>query len=394
MDRSSTSGVGRVFQGWAIVLAVVVSCCVVPLTHAQKNVRMTSRNVTAYSELLELDPGQTEIAYALHAEYMSDIEAVAEKHRGAMGEMKAAYSGVKDLSDAREQARKITRAFEKESARVEADFFRDLRLVLDERQAAQWPRLDRLRRRETTLRQGWYSGEGIDLIVLTKAIAGERDLGLDVAAALETYELQIDRVLVTKAREMAEMRDAISNPKRPLAQSDYDEMGQTKKSVGLHVRNVNRRHARVIESLLPEDLAQVFHNELLRRTFPKVYGKSRTDRLFAATDQLNDLSSEQRASIDQLHEAYTRQRAAANGRWSVAIIERENDAGNTGSAKESYAQRPTVDTPLGPVAKARRIRRDLDERYMGKVIALLTPSQQQALPSLTDPNSKKTGKDE
>ncbi len=393
MGRISRSGSRGVVHAGVIVFAIVAVGGFAPTARAQQNARLTSRSVTAYGELLGLGPEQTEIARALHDGYLNGVEAVAEERRGALRELKTAHQGEKHSLEIKERVLEITTAFENESARVEAAFFRDLRLVLDEDQAVQWPRVERLRRRETTLRLGWYSGDGIDLIAMTRVIAGERDLGPEVEAALETYELQIDRALVIKARELAEMLDAVSDPTRSLAPSDYAEMGQTKRSVGLHVRNVNRRHARVIESLLPEDIAPAFHDELLRRSFPKIYRESRTDRLFTAADRLDDLSIDQRVSLGQLRESYRRQRVAANGAWSAAIIEREEDGGRAGSAQGKDGGRPDADTPLDSVQKAQRAGRELDERYAGKVIAILSPSQQRELPTLEDPATRKSNSD-
>ena len=395
--RPEAASVGRTFRAAVIgmagtarivvVAAIVAAVCFTPAAQGQTEFRVNSRNVAGYCQLLGLETELTEIARALFGLYMLDIEGVEQQRRAAMEEIIARAKAAQSREGMKERLAEVAREYETQSARVEAAFFADLRVTLNEEQAPRWPKVERLRRRETILRSGWLSGENVDLIAMTGRVGADRDLGPEVASALEKYELQLDRALVTRAREMAQLRESWENPRRPLSESDLAEMGETKREVGLRVRDLNRRHARVIEALMPADLMPAFHEELLRRSYPRVYGESHVDRMLLATNGFDDLTSEQRTSLDEFRATYARERKAADEAWSSAITGREEDgevAAKSGRRNESESRDPLV--------RARLARHDLDERFGGRIEAVLSPAQRRRLPTVEEEKKAAAGK--
>ena len=350
--------------------------------------RVTSRSVAAYTRLLGLEQTQAEIARELLEQYTVSMEDAARERRNRLQALMEEVRETDDHSIMMEHMPGISEDFAERASAIEASFFSDLRLLLDDQQAPKWPRVERLRRRETVLRQGALSGETVDLIAIADSLGDDLDLGDEVNAALEQYELELDRALIAKAATLEKMRESSSGTIMGFDLSQMEEMSARTREVGLRVRDLNRRHARLIESMLPDDLAARFRGEAKRRSFPRVYRESRVDRILLAADSLDDLAPDQRESLGQIHRSYTRDRAAADEKWVAAIRDQEEEGGSGWAVGRMMIRYSMGEQSDGPVSKARAARRSVDERYGDKIQAALTPDQRDRMPKPDDPQTR------
>jgi len=343
--------------------------------------RVTSKSIDAYGRLLGFDQDQTEIARELHQQYVTGVDEANQQRRSEMQSLMAEFRESEDHTVLMERMPELTRESDKRLKAIEASLFSDLRLLLDEEQAGRWQRVERLRRRETTLKRGSLSGETIDLMLITESVTGGTDYDAEIAEALERYEMELDRALIAKAKMLEEVKESYSGMTMSFDLTSMEKMGEKTREAGVRVRDVNRRHARVIEALLPEDLATSFRDETKRRTFPRVYRESRVDRLLAAAVELSDLESDQRETVGELTTSYNQDRSAADTRWSAAISKDDEEGGSSfGAGSFSIRMFLNDDEDESPVAKARKDRRALDKRYEERLMAVLNAEQQDLMP--------------
>ena len=352
--------------------------------------RVSSKSIDAYCRLLDMDQDQAEIAHELHQQYIMSVEEANQERRSAMKRLMEVFQETEDHEIFQKQMPELTDRIEKQLAAFEASLFSDLRLLLDDEQAGRWERVERLRRRETTLKSGGLSGETVDLLSVTDSIVDDEAMDPDVREALDQYELELDRVLINKARTLAKIEDDHSGTTMTFDIESMKEVGAKTREAGIRVRDVNRRYARVIESLLPEDLAAAFRDETRRRTFPQVFRESRVERLLAAAKKLSDLEPDQQASIDELGISYVRERGAADTKWSAAISKDDEEGGSGILAGAMFIRMGDASAEKSPVAQARSDRRALDKKYEERLMATLNEEQRERLPK-PDENQHRVG---
>ncbi len=344
--------------------------------------RVSSRSIDSYSRLLGLDQDQTEIARELHQQYMLELGEANQERRSSMQGLMAEYQETEDREILQKRMPELATRLNNQLKAIEAALFGDLRLLLDEEQAGRWESVERLRRRETTLKTGGMSGETVDLLSVTESVFGEDAMNTEVIEALGQYEMELDRALVNKARVQEEMKDSMLGVAMTFDMSSMEEMNTKTREVGVRIRDVNRRYARVIESLLPEDLAGTFRDETKRRTFPQVFRESRVERLLAAALKMDDLEPAQRTTIDEISASYARERGAADARWASAISKEDEEGGSSLMAGGMVIRMRMMDgsEDESPVGQARSDRRAVDERFTDRLKAVLNEDQRDRLP--------------
>src|SRR5258705_10948404 len=95
------------------------------------------------------------------------------------------------------------------------------------------------------------------------------------------YEAELDRKLAKrndmwdKAMDRGqEYMQAFQNQDFGKLQEQFDKL----RDASMHVRDVNRRYERQIESILPEDQRAKFADEFKRDSFPMIYRQSFASR--------------------------------------------------------------------------------------------------------------------
>ncbi len=344
---------------------------------------ISKRSAEKYASLLSLTEDQKEALQALHDGYTTEYQAATKEQRDAMAEISRSFEESQDPSIFREKMPAIRAKNRERTQALEKSFMGDVQALLTPAQAQQWPKVERHRRRETTLRGG-LSGESVNLLDIVESL--KVPASGPIAMALDEYELDLDRALAAKERVIAETPDAGGGGAFNV--EEFQERMAKAREAGLKVREVNERHARKIEALISEEQRAEFGGAVRRDTFPRVYRPSRVSRMFDAALKFDDLTSEQRESISALRGAYQRDAGPINDRWASAIEAEERDGSGGGTmvlpGGGTMQVRLGAEDDNSPVAQARKARRELDDRMREKLEATLTPAQKEKLPKGQD----------
>ncbi len=342
--------------------------------------RIGKRNIEEYARLVSLTETQAEAAQMLFEGYDAAYRDASKEFQTALSEMRRSVEETQDHTVFMERMPKARAAFAKKTADLENSLFSDIQSLLTPDQQAHWPRVERQRRRETVLRNGTVSGETINLLELVRALKLDDEASAPVDPALDEYELDLDRALLAKQKDMESAAGFEAG--RAFDIEAMQARAAAARETGIRLKDLNARHARRIEALLPEARRAEFAAAVRRAGFPRVYRPSRVLATMDAAKGFSDLTPEQRESIEQVRRTYERDLAAANDRWASAIEESERNGQSGGIALSGGAmmQFRLGAEEDGPLADARTARRELDERAREKIASILTPEQRERLP--------------
>lgn len=347
---------------------------------------VTQKQLEGYAEALNLTEDQriaaNELLDAMQAEY---AKAAAE-HREAMQEVQAEFQETRDTQIIMKSMPELMGKFQARRTELESGFLEDLKLTLSDEQAAMWPGIERMRRRDLAGNGTMLSGESIDLVKLVKELEPSDAVKSEIAPVMERYEVDYDRALVERQKKVAENQSMFAGGPPPDPQTMMARMAEVREQ-SVKVRDVNRSYARQIQNLLPPELAERFDTALKKASFPQVYGPGHTLRSIDTALAFEDLTAEQKAALNDIKESYLRDVDQLNDKWAEAIEAEENDP-NAANISMMGGQTMRIVTrestngeePEDPVAKATAARRDLDSRALDRARGLLNPDQQGRLP--------------
>ena len=346
--------------------------------------QITRTSVLRYSDLLTLDDAQREVVDVLFEGYTSSYQSARQRMTGDMEEIQQEFRDTQDFTLFRERMPDVMTAFRDTSTSLESQFFGDLGAVLSEAQVERMPHVDRMRRRETQLGFN-VSGANVDLADVV------HDMDVKVSGetneALRAYELDLDRMLMENQRGSAEISLG--------GDIDFEEIQKSMAESherGLKIRDINRRHARTLASLVPQDSRGQFERAVLERSFPRVYRMPHAKRLLDSARGFSDLSADQQGQLELIGENYQRDLEKANERWASAIEKADDDGDGGGSMFSGGGGRMMVYSMGGddesPVGEASKARRELDRRTEDKIRETLSEDQIAKLPERRDENQE------
>jgi hypothetical protein len=163
----------------------------------------------------------------------------------------------------------------------------------------------------------------------------------------------------------------------------------------MRVRDVNRRYARQVESVLPEASRPAFDEAVKRASYPLVYRETYGSRALAAAGEISGLNDEQKATVQSIREAYSRDLAAVNKEMEAASEKLESSVtvqdfmgGRFGGGGGPGGGRGRGGFGRGfgfmndpEISKLIERRTDLQDTAIEKLKKVLTPEQFEALPS-------------
>ncbi len=377
----------RRLSGVGLLAGVVVSCAAVlgsaspalaqfrggpGMFRQMMEPSVNTAQLDRYATMLELTPEQRETVDEMLSGFQLEHQAIAAEIRetmeGARDEMRrnGDPSVWRDVSQVMDKYRQRIRV-------IESAFFEDVQLLLTENQAAKWPAVERLRRRETTIDQGGIvSGETVDLVRLVEEAKLPAEAAEQVAPVLEQYEVDMDKALASRnevyERSMRQGMEMWFGGD----QAGVQKLFESARAEAVKVRDVNRRYARQIEGLMPDEQRQAFNAAFREKSFPRVYGDAIVPRAVKITQELSDLTAEQREQVAAIAESYTRESASINERWAKAIEDNEMNR----TAASMFGMGPRDDG----AREMREARRTLDQTTMQKIRAVLTEEQRTRLP--------------
>lgn len=342
---------------------------------------VTSRSLENYSKMLGLDADQETAAKALLEGYQQSFAEMADKARDTMSrmreEMRGAFAeGGPDPEVFNKMGQEFTK-FRKAGTELEQGFFNDLKAVLTPQQTEKWPSVERLHRRETSIGRGLLAGERVDLIKLVDdaKLAPEARKTLD--QVLSDYETELDREIVSRNAAydavQGRMREMFQDPNNPESVKAFEDG----RAAGLRLRDVNRKYARQIEGLLPEESREAFSTSFRRESYPEIHRATYATRAIDAAAAMTDLDDAQKTTIASIRESYTRDLNAVNREMEEARDKRES----TGKLEDLLPRRWGGGGRGGDEGDPLRERRtSLQDAAVEKLKSVLTPDQFAALP--------------
>ncbi|MCA9310425.1 MAG: hypothetical protein KDA21_04415 [Phycisphaerales bacterium] len=322
-------------------------------------------------ELLGLDESVAELADSMLDAMDTDWEKQRDEMRDIMRDAREEFQETRDFT-VWEDLRPIMEEFGKKREAMEASFLSDLKLLLDEDQTEEWPRVERMLLRQRSLRDGLLSGEAVDLVEISNDLELESDSKEALRPVLDQYEVEMHRALEHR-NEVFE--DGMSQGMSLFQNQDFetiDKLFAKATEASERVRDTNARYARQMIQLLPEGDQAAFEERYQRESFPRVYRDAWVVSAVESAETFDDLTVDQRERVTEMRTAYERDARPLNERWAEAI--RESESKRTfqdmfGGGRDSESTR-----------EAREARQSLDQRYEEQLKSILTEDQVSRLP--------------
>lgn len=332
----------------------------------------TSRDVEKYADFLGLDEEQKGMVGLLFEGYSTRTRQIGEEVRTRMREARdrAEGGGGPGGWDG------MRESFEKVRAdRVEAEksFLADVKALLTEEQAEKWPDLERTMRRERTVSRGRMSGERADVIRIIDDLKPTPEVRAQIDPVLTQYAVDLDRELIARNEVyddvMSQVGEMFRNGDPETAQAAMEKA----RAASTRLRDLNRRYAREVQTLLPDEQRQAFDAAFKRASFPQVYRESYAERSMTAAMGFADLSEDQQERLAGLQANYRRDANAVNDRLAAATEKSEEEF----NIRQMFRREGGDD---GPQRDLRQQKRDLDRTTLEALRKVLTPEQADRLP--------------
>lgn len=265
------------------------------------------------------------------------------------------------------------------------EFIESVQTTLRPEQLDRWPSLDRALTRKKTLPKGRLDGERTDLVAIAEDLGLTESPNETLAEQLHAYELTLHDALTRRNAYLddAEQRidEAIDGGNPEDALSVVDRATQMR----VAVRSVNDQFTEALAGTLDESTADTFRTTVNKRSYPRVYRKTPGLRIFETARQLDGLHERTLLDILELERPYRTELAQANQRL-VDVIRREQPLESRRDIEYMQSAMSGEMIEFGrdedPVQEARTARREMEERYVKQLHALLTPEQVAALPPM------------
>lgn len=348
---------------------------------------ISATELERYASILGLTESQKAVAKDLHEAYLAETEEFSRNQREA-------------FSALREEARDDPSVFSKmgemmQAARakrqaMESAFLTDMKATLAPEQQGKWESVERTRRRDRSMSRGLMAGERLDVVRMVEALKLSPEQAAAVTPVLDQYEIDVDRELVVRNQVFDKAQEGMREVMGGGDLTKMQEMFEQGRAAAMKVRDVNRRYARQIEAQLPEEKRAAFAEAVRRQSYPMIYRPSQTSRLVEAVNAMADMTGEQKQTITEINERFTREYAAVSQQLEVAQNRVEENltaqnimaamgggrgggGGGGGGGVWSLMNSPEA-------AELRTKRRDLDQATAERIQAVLTPEQRAKLP--------------
>lgn len=341
---------------------------------------ISRRSFDEYAKLLALTDEQKETAMTLW-------EGYKEAHKTATDEMQAKMEGLQekardtgDWSVFQKDLPEMQKDYAEKVEKSEKSLVEDIKATLTPEQLEKWPAIERHRRRDTSLRFGFYSGTALDLIriVQRQGINANSDESKEV---LQQYEMELDNKLAGMAKWGEDMReDAFKKAGDMNAQMDIlKKAGEYSKEV----RDVNRRYMTRLAATLDEESKVKFEEEFNKRAYPRIYKDSHTLEMIKAAEGFSDLDDTQKEAVKTIAEQYKREASAVNASWAKSQDDAEEKAGGSMSLMMAQWMGGSDDVKKAQeeLKKKREERKEIDDKYSKRLKDALGKTQTDRLPA-------------
>ena len=350
----------------------------------QQEPSYTSRDIQLAVDALKLDETQKLI-----------VETLFQDYQGAFRDSQDGFSqGITDmgdkltLMDRAELLQVVLGALGKWQQRNEQlseQFIQDVQRLLSEDQQELWPSFEHKMYRRKYLKNGKLSGERLDLfVVMTELDLAETEIQ-EIQPLLDAYEVELDAALHRREQQSkSSQADAIAAIRNNTNNTNVGAV-LANRQVQLHrvVRDVNEHYVLSIAAALPQEQRAAFLDNVHLRSFTRVYRLTVAQRVFKAAKELQDLTEELLIAIGQLESQYLTELAAFNEKLVQLIKDKEpQDIVYKARMQQAKLTGQSVERPADQTKEQFTKRRELGQRYIDQLKAMLTPEQIALLPGL------------
>ncbi len=341
--------------------------------------------IDRYAKVLTLDKPQTDAAKSLYEAYQTETNAQGKKMRDAMKDAQD------DMNEGDHAAfeKKMQKAMGEQTAaskKLTETFLSDLKSLLNPVQADRWPSFERLRRREQYLSNMLsiggmgVGGSSVDLFPLIDKLGLPTELRAKAVEHLSLYEVDIDRPLAERQRNMDEEQQQMGAVQKFDAES-FAKKQERDRKVDMTIREVNTKYVRQIGAALPADWAAKLDEAYQARAYRSIYRETSTGRTLANAQKVADLSSAQKTALQAMIDKYKKDVKGANDRWADAQRRAEDAGRNTGGGLMMFGPGSSGGEKIDPaIADARDARKALDAAAKEQMEKLLSQEQLAAIP--------------
>jgi hypothetical protein len=278
-------------------------------------------------------------------------------------------------------------------SKLRAGFVDGMKAALSEPQSQKWPAFERFLSREKTLPRSTISGEGVNLFIVLDEAGLSKETFAKLQPIMDEYELQLDQAL--KARNdflganEAKYLEAIQSGDSDAAKRFASRAMELRQKV----REVNDRYREAICGQLEAADATRVRAAALAAGFERVYGSNRMKRAFEGALKLEDISQEVIDAIKALEAQYDLEVSPLNDRIAQEI--RKEEPARQTEEMVRVVGFLTGDVPMSqmfrggrggqgdPDAQSNKLleqRGEMNDSFMNRLEALLTPEQREQLP--------------
>ncbi|MCG3123491.1 MAG: hypothetical protein GIKADHBN_01910 [Phycisphaerales bacterium] len=340
---------------------------------------ISRRSVQLYAKLLGFEQDQLDTALTLYEGYQAEHNRVRDEQQAFMKKLQEEFEETRDFTVWQKELPKKQQEFAKQMQAAQTSFLNDVKGLCTPAQEEKWPAVERQRKREVYLRLPFVAGVSVDVVDCARRVGMAPEEGkapAEVKEALDEYEMTLDRKLSDVERMVKDAEGKAADMAANFDFAKIQEMLKKFSDEAILIRNINRDSARRVSALLTDDTRAKFDKEVQRRSYPRVYRTPYVVRAMDAAVKIKGLDDQQKADIEQLRAGYEREATPLNQKWAAAITEREDKEGSPYLAMMNW-QGEQKDNP---VTAARKARRELDDQFKDRLLALLKDDQKQQLP--------------
>ncbi len=344
----------------------------------------SSRDIQLAVDALKLDETQKLI-----------VETLFQDYQGAFRDSKVGFS--QRMTDMGDELREMNQAellqvvfgalgkWQQHNEQLSEQFIQDVQRLLSEDQKELWPSFEYKMYRRKYLKNGRLSGERLDLfVVMTELDLAETEIP-EIQPLLDAYEVELDRALHRREKQSkSSQADAIAAIRNNNNNTNVGVV-LADRQVQLHrvVRDVNEHYVQSIAAALPQEQRAVFLDKVHLRSFSRVYRLTLAQRTFKVAKELQDLTEELLIAVGQLESQYLTELAAFNEKLVELIKDKEpQDIVYKAKVQQAKLTGQSVERPADQMKEQFTKRRDLGQRYINQLKAMLTPEQIALLPGL------------
>ncbi len=350
----------------------------------QQEPSYTSRDIQLAVDALKLDETQKLI-----------VETLFQDYQGAFRDSQAGFSqritDMRDELEGMDQAELLQVVFgalgkwQQHNEQLSEQFIQDVQRLLSEDQEELWPSFEHKMYRRKYLKNGRLSGERLDLFVVMTELDLAETERQEIQPLLDAYEVELDGALHRREDQTkSSQADAIAAIRNNNKGTNVGVV-LADRQVQLHkvVRDVNERYVQSIAAALPQEQRAAFLDKVRLRSFSRVYRLTLAQRVLKAAQELQDLTEELLIAIGQLESQYLTELAAFNEKLVELIKDKEpQDIVYKARVRQSKLPGQSVERPADRTKEEFTKRRELGQRYIDQLKAMLTPEQIALLPGL------------